>query len=180
MREIEQEILKIFYDSSNRPKITPRHEAAIEIILKNHYSPRQVQDSLNNLEELGKSHSTRYRIPEVGFSKFYFLTEFNKKIPLNNFHFDELLNQILHLTKNSIFFIETMIKFDKPIQTKSGFDISEIWNELQECWAEYRKAQLDRDYKNASHYASRIQQLQNDIGLKQAGFPELIKSSVQQ
>ena len=73
-----------------------------------------------------------------------------------------------------------MIRFDKPIQTKSGLDISEIWNELQECWVGYKKAKFDSDYKNASHYASKIQQLQNDIGLKQAEFPELLEPSVKQ
>ena len=40
MLKIERAILSIFYDTSNRPKITPRHEAAIKVMLENDYSPR--------------------------------------------------------------------------------------------------------------------------------------------
>ena len=72
MRKIEQKILSLFHDPSNRPKITPRHETAIEVMLENEYSPRQIQNSLNKLEKDGKLHSLKYKIPKVGFSKFYF------------------------------------------------------------------------------------------------------------
>ena len=71
-----------------------------------------------------------------------------------------------------------MIKFDKPIQTKSGMDVSMIWNELQQCWISYKKAKFDRDYLNAHNYALQIQKLQDDIGLQQAKFPELEKSII--
>ena len=73
-----------------------------------------------------------------------------------------------------------MIKFDKPIQTKSGMDIDLIWNQLQEYWVLYKKAKFDRDYENVHRYALQIKKLQNDIGLKQAEFPELVKSTVNQ
>ena len=66
-----------------------------------------------------------------------------------------------------------MIKFDKPIQTKSGLDIDEVWIELQKCWTEYKKAKFNHDFEPMRNYALRIQQLQNDIGLKQAQFQEL-------
>ena len=79
MLKIEQAILSIFHDTSNRPKITPRHEAAIKVMLENDYSPRQIQNSLNKLEKDEKLHSLRYKISKVGFSKFYFLTEFNNE-----------------------------------------------------------------------------------------------------
>ncbi len=73
-----------------------------------------------------------------------------------------------------------MIKFDKPIQTKSGMDIDKIWNELQQSWINYKKAKFDRDHKNAYEQALQIRKLQNDIGLKQAQFPELEESHVSQ
>ncbi len=73
-----------------------------------------------------------------------------------------------------------MIKFDKPIQTKSGMDIGTVWNELQQCWAAYKKAKFDRDHTNAHHYALEIIKFQQDIGLKQAQFPELVESTVKQ
>ena len=69
-----------------------------------------------------------------------------------------------------------MIKFDKPIQTKSGMDIADVWTELQECWIAYKKAKFDHDFENTRKCALRIRKLQNDIGLKQAEFPELIES----
>lgn len=69
-----------------------------------------------------------------------------------------------------------MIKFDKPIQTKSGMDITDVWNELQECWSVYKKAKLDHDLQITRECALKIRQLQNDIGLKKAKFPELTES----
>jgi len=73
-----------------------------------------------------------------------------------------------------------MIKFDKPIQTKSGMDIGDVWNKLQQCWIDYKKAKFDHDYKNARNYALQIRKFQQDIGLKQANFPELVESTVKQ
>ena len=87
--------------------------------------------------------------------------------------FNELLNQILHLLRNSIFLTKAMIEFDKPIQTKSGLDIGKVWVELQGCWAEYEKAKLKHDHKAMRHHALRIPQLQSDIGLRQPQLPEL-------
>jgi len=66
-----------------------------------------------------------------------------------------------------------MIRFDKPAQTKSGLDIDKVWIELQKCCAEYKKAKLDHDRETMRHHAPRIRQLQSDIGLTQAQFPEL-------
>ncbi|GEM_PF-5936378 len=66
-----------------------------------------------------------------------------------------------------------MIQFDKPIQTKSGNDIVAVWGELQECWVTYKKARSNHDFPTMREYAKRIRDLQADIGLKQAEFPEL-------
>ena len=76
MREIERKVLSIFYDSSNRSKVTPRHEAAILVMLEDDYTPRQIQNSLNKLEKIGQLFSIKYKI-EKGIPKFYFLNHFN-------------------------------------------------------------------------------------------------------
>lgn len=66
-----------------------------------------------------------------------------------------------------------MLKFDEPIPTKSGERVVKIWKELQECWAAYKKARLDSDLETMKEYAQKIQALQDDLGITQAGFPEL-------
>ncbi|MCE2507335.1 MAG: hypothetical protein J4F36_12890 [Nitrosopumilaceae archaeon] len=75
MREIETKILTIFHDSSHRPKITPRHEGAIAVMLENYYTSSQIQNSLNKLEKTGKLFSVKYPITK-GIAKFYFLVDF--------------------------------------------------------------------------------------------------------
>ena len=79
MREIKEDILSIFYDSSKRPKITPRHESAILVRMEEKYTPSQVQYSLNRLEKEEILSSIKQKIEEVGTSKFYFLSIFDKK-----------------------------------------------------------------------------------------------------
>ena len=66
-----------------------------------------------------------------------------------------------------------MLKFDEPIPTKTGRYVVNIWDELQECWAVYKKARLDSDLPTMKVYASKIQALQDDLGITQAKFPEL-------
>ncbi len=48
-------------------------------MLVQHYTPRQIQNSLNKLEKIGKLCSVKYPIEKVGISKFYFLNEFDDK-----------------------------------------------------------------------------------------------------
>ena len=79
MRDVEKDILTIFYDSSKRPKITPRHESAIMVRMENKYTPSQVQYSLKKLEEDQLLFSIKHEIKEVGSSKFYFLGIFDKE-----------------------------------------------------------------------------------------------------
>ena len=79
MRIREREILAVFYDSSNRPKITPRHESAIMVIMEKNFTPREVQNSLRKLEEDRILDSIKYKIKKVGTPKFYFLHEFNRE-----------------------------------------------------------------------------------------------------
>jgi len=66
-----------------------------------------------------------------------------------------------------------MLKFDEPIPTKSGERVVKIWNDLQECWSRYKKARIDSDLSTMKEYASKIQALQDDLGITQAEFPEL-------
>lgn len=66
-----------------------------------------------------------------------------------------------------------MLKFDEPIPTKSGDDVVKIWNELQDCWAVYKKAKLESDLPTMREYARKIRALQDDLGITQAEFPEL-------
>lgn len=71
-----------------------------------------------------------------------------------------------------------MLKFDEPIPTKSGERVIRIWNELQECWDKYKKAKLDTDLVTMREHASRIQALQDDLGITKAEFPELTAEQI--
>jgi len=95
-------------------------------------------------------------------------------IPNNySFNFDIKLNQISHVRRNIDLKSQIMLKFDEPIPTKSGDDVVKIWSELQECWATYKKARLESDLPTMRQYANKIRDLQDDLGITQAEFPEL-------
>ncbi len=66
-----------------------------------------------------------------------------------------------------------MLKFDNPVTTKSGEHMAKIWTELQECWSIYKKARIDSDLDAMREYATKIQTLQDDLGITKAEFPEL-------
>lgn len=66
-----------------------------------------------------------------------------------------------------------MLKFDEPIPTKSGEEVVTIWKQLQDCWSIYKKSRLDSDLPSMREYATKIRELQDDLGLTQAEFPEL-------
>jgi len=66
-----------------------------------------------------------------------------------------------------------MLKFDEPMPTKSGERVIKIWKDLQECWAAYKKVRLNSDLPKMKEYASKIQELQEDLGITKAKFPEL-------
>lgn len=66
-----------------------------------------------------------------------------------------------------------MFKFDKPLTTKSGDDVVETWNKLEESWAIYKQARMESDFKTMQIQAQKIQLFQNDLGITQATFPEL-------
>ncbi len=76
---IQNDIYKLFVDSSNRPKKTPRHESSIQIALERKYAPGQVKNTLNILEENGTLQSKKYHIEQVGDAKFYFSSKLSKE-----------------------------------------------------------------------------------------------------
>lgn len=75
---VKQKILKIFSDSSGRPKITPRHESAIQVMLEENFTLTQVKTGLQKLEEEEILNSKRIQINGVGNAKFFFLKELEK------------------------------------------------------------------------------------------------------
>jgi Zn-dependent M32 family carboxypeptidase len=64
-----------------------------------------------------------------------------------------------------------MLKFDNPVTAKSGERVTKIWNELQECWAIYKKARVNSDYGVMREYAKKIIELQDDLGITKTEFP---------
>jgi len=75
--ELQNEIARIFFDKSGRPKITPRHESAIQVKMEENFSPTNVRTALQNLERNQILVSRRKIIENVGTAKFYFLKKFD-------------------------------------------------------------------------------------------------------
>ena len=69
---------------------------------------------------------------------------------------------------------EGKMKFDSPLKTKSGKDVVELWNEIKEQWRLYTKFKyLEPNKELQITHAKQIRFLQDDLGMKQAKFPEL-------
>ena len=85
MVDINKKVLELFVDSSNRPKKTPRHESAIQVLLERNFTSGQVKTALNNLEKAGVLSCIYHDVKDVGQSKFYFSTKLSggilKEIP---------------------------------------------------------------------------------------------------
>jgi len=71
-----------------------------------------------------------------------------------------------------------MLKFQNPRPTKSGESILKIWNELKENWKAYKRAKLEDDHIKMREIAKKIKEFQEDLGVKQAEFPELKEEKV--
>lgn len=71
------------------------------------------------------------------------------------------------------FKIKAMYKFQNPRPTKSGESVITIWNNIKENWRIYKRAKLEDDFPRMREVASKIKELQDDLGIKQAEFPEL-------
>lgn len=70
--ELKSKVYRLFFDSSNRPKKTPRHESSIQIMLEKKYTSGQVKNALSVFEEMGILQSIKYNIQNVGDARFYF------------------------------------------------------------------------------------------------------------
>lgn len=66
-----------------------------------------------------------------------------------------------------------MPEFTYPRPTKSGESVVKIWNELKENWRMYKRARLEDDFSKMQENAIKIKELQEDLGIKKAEFPEL-------
>lgn len=73
---------------------------------------------------------------------------------------------------------KTMFKFQNPRKTKSGESVITIWNEIKENWRIYKRAKLEDDFLKMRNAASRIIELQDDLGIKKAVFPELQEAKI--
>jgi hypothetical protein len=76
VEESEKKVFSIFFDSSKRPKITPRHESAIMVMLEGSYAQWRVKTALEKLEESGHLVSIKKEIQDVGEARFYFLSHY--------------------------------------------------------------------------------------------------------
>lgn len=72
MDDADSRVAKLFVDASNRPKKTPRHESAIQVLMERDLTPGQVKAALGRLEGGGVLGSIRAGVDGVGDSKFYF------------------------------------------------------------------------------------------------------------
>lgn len=66
-----------------------------------------------------------------------------------------------------------ILNFDKPIPTKSGRRVSDIWHELLEKRQDMKTAELNNDEDTRVLSAIRINELEDDLGLMITPFPFL-------
>jgi len=71
-----------------------------------------------------------------------------------------------------------MFKFEQPRPTKSGKKAVELWKELKTIWRKYKMAQLRSNLSEMRDNALRIRELQEDLGITKAEFPELKQQKV--
>lgn len=65
-------------------------------------------------------------------------------------------------------------KWVYPKPTKSGRGVMEIWNDLKHAWKEYKMANVNNDEDEMVLNAIKIQEYQNDLGMKKIdSFPIL-------
>ncbi len=71
-----------------------------------------------------------------------------------------------------------MFKFEQPRPTKSGKKAVEIWKELKRTWRKYKMAQFESNLSEMREFAKRIEDLQEDLGITKAQFPELKEEKI--
>lgn len=97
-------MLSVFLDSSKRPKITPRHESALIVLLEDYCSPNKVKTDLQKLEEIRVLSSIKKKINKVGTAKFYFLSKYNNKLSIQKIQdkIDRTAKWIEKYSKNKV------------------------------------------------------------------------------
>ncbi|MDE1727063.1 MAG: hypothetical protein KGH89_07340 [Thaumarchaeota archaeon] len=67
-----------------------------------------------------------------------------------------------------------MYQFVQPqSDNKPNYTAGQTWGALKKAWRGYKIAKVQSDHARMSEYATKIRTLQNDLGIKQAEFPEL-------
>jgi hypothetical protein len=66
-----------------------------------------------------------------------------------------------------------MYQFVQPQSDKPNYTAGQTWGALKKAWRGYKIAKVQSDHARMSEYAKKIRTLQNDLGIKQAEFPEL-------
>ncbi|MDR3782714.1 MAG: hypothetical protein P4K92_05365 [Candidatus Nitrosotalea sp.] len=70
-----------------------------------------------------------------------------------------------------------MYQFVQPQSKNPNYTAGQTWGALKKAWRGYKIAKVQSDNTRMSEYAKKIRTLQNDLGIKQAEFPELNLSS---
>lgn len=71
----------------------------------------------------------------------------------------------------------SMYQFVQPQSKNPNYTAGQTWGALKKAWRGYKIAKVQSDNAKMSEYAKKIRTLQNDLGIKQAEFPELNLSS---
>ena len=66
-----------------------------------------------------------------------------------------------------------MFHFVQPQTAKPNYTVGQTGGALKKAWRGYKIAKVHSDHAKMSEYAKKIRTLQNDLGIKQAEFPEL-------
>ncbi len=72
-----------------------------------------------------------------------------------------------------------MLKFQSPKPAKSEESVIKIWNELKENWVLYKRAKLEGDFIMMKEITVKIKNMQEDLGIKQASFPESVEKEIE-
>lgn len=59
------------------------------------------------------------------------------------------------------------------LMSQKNFTTGQTWGALKKAWKAYKIAKVQNDKPQMKEYATRIRRLQNDLGVRQAEFPEL-------
>ena len=66
-----------------------------------------------------------------------------------------------------------MYQFVQPQSNNHNYTAGQTWGALKKALRGYKIAKVQSDHPKMAEYAKKIRTLQNDLGVKQAEFPEL-------